>query len=698
MLIILLVQSHERKILREQYSFIRHAPAQTIPDSSIQLFPNNTAEKDKIEKYLTVEAALLGISDNISWYYKDLTKQFNITFDSDRSWLPASIIKAFVMLEAFRQKRIGLINFDQRVIISKQNVVPTELEAYDFPPLREGTRATIRELVDAMIDQSDNTAYNTLLDILDRRNINVTLHLLGFNDTAVGEKINLDDDQYQLDLQIPGRQPNRTTVKDFAKLFDMLYNKQVPNADEMLAVFKRQKVNYMIPALLPANTVVAHKTGEYSPYYHDGGVIYKPGEPFILTVFTNSNDPSVVSQIAKTAYYQDTSSISLNSVRSNIPNDKPHMIKYLTAMDTHSGNVLGVKIKKHYVRMTAADLGISNVDLAIGQNDTRIVRETAIVPGNILYIFKLLAEKIQLYQAKTNSEKVLILLQHAFNRIAEIKTVLRKGDVDNLSYLLNSCTNDIASALRIIKTTDVPDAEIIYIKQINDLLFSILGESTKYVANNKMSKFIDQVYAGYQDTQKEIAPLIKNADLENPFHHEPILGTVKTISGTQLMLALKDGSLKKVLLFATTQLRGFHSVQTENISTLHAGSRVAIDGEYTENGDIVPIFILKDIPADFPQQIEGIVTQINTDEGTMTIQDTSFVMRKIFITDTTTLESRDTQVNLEGITAGSQIIAFGETKNRFDILATTITIVANGSGVNEQIKILPPQNTQNSTY
>ncbi len=261
-------------------------------------------EQLKLKNDLEAQVTALGQSDNVSLYYKNLNKNYEIAINADRSWVPASMVKAYVVVEAYRQKEAGLVNFDQRILIKIENVVPTELEAPDYQPLRAGVRATVRELVYAMVVQSDNTAFNTLIDVLDRRNISSSLKRLGLTDTVVGEKLSLNGDQYELDSAATGRQSNRTTVRDFGRLFIMLYEGKISQSEEILAIFKKQKFHDMLPALLPADVVVAHKTGTFAPYYHDGGIIYKPNEPFVLVVFTNSGNPSAVAQLSKVAYYK----------------------------------------------------------------------------------------------------------------------------------------------------------------------------------------------------------------------------------------------------------------------------------------------------------------------------------------------------------------------------------------------------------
>ncbi len=647
-------------------------------------------QRDNLEKYLTVETALLGVSDNISLYFKDLNKQFKVEIVPTKLWVPASIIKAFVILEAYGQKNLRLIDFDQKVIIKRENVVPTELETYNFPVLVEGTRVSIRELVNAMITQSDNTAYNTLIDILDRRNISATLKKLGFINTAVGEKINLDDDQYQIDLQIPGRQQNKTTVEDFARLFNLLYQREIPSSDEILSVFKQQQINYMIPALLPKGTVVAHKTGESPPYYHDGGIIYKPSEPLVLTIFSNHNDPNIISRLAKIAYFK-VNNLSNNSVEDTdhkkTLGSRSHVIKYL-ATSKDQNNILGTKFKKKNTTPSAADLGITTQDLSIDREDARKVKDARITPDNIFYKIKRLGESIQIYLARSNDQRVNEYLRLSANRIAEIKAILKKGDLEDMSYLLDEFNKSLQESLRIIKTTDVPDLEVIYAKQVNDLLFATLEDNRKYLTNQQTSQFTNQLYSFYKENKREITDLIGNQDIENPYNHEPIIGTIKNITVNTLSIVLKDGSQKKVYLFDITPVRGFGKTVLEDISTLKPNSRIAVIGADTKNNHIVPIFILRDIPDNFPQKLEGIVTEINLEENSLKVQTEDGSSHKTVINEGTTVKSRDTIITLDGIKIGSQVVIFGEDeKSTSAFKAITVTVVLNNSGLNERTKI-----------
>jgi beta-lactamase class A len=51
----------------------------------------------------------------------------------------------------------------------------------------------------------------------------------------------------------------------------------------MIEILERQKFNEGIPAGLPANIKVAHKTGELSKINHDAAIVFAP-RPYVLVV------------------------------------------------------------------------------------------------------------------------------------------------------------------------------------------------------------------------------------------------------------------------------------------------------------------------------------------------------------------------------------------------------------------------------
>ncbi|MBI3486161.1 serine hydrolase [Candidatus Daviesbacteria bacterium] len=612
------------------------------------------------EKYLVTEAALLGVSDNISLYFKDMQQPNSpVGIDPTRSWIPASIIKSYVLLEAFRQKKLGLINFDQQVSIKSENVVPTELETDDYPRLREGTTAKISQLIGAMITQSDNTAYNTLLDILDRRNINTSLRNLGITETVVGEKLNLDGEQFQTDLQIPGRQPNTTTVKDLATFFSLLYTHQIPDSEEILSIFKKQKINNMIPARLPEDTVVAHKTGDWEPIYHDGGIVYKPTDPFVFVAFTNSGDPSVVAKLAEVAYFNDPAYVGKNLTYLNTSKRNLAMSNRPVYSMTPSEQVLGEKVDNKFPNITAEDLGITSQDLMPDTRQVEKVNSALIVPGSVFYDLKKFFEEGQLQLSLSNRQKAKTYLGLANTRLSEIKNLLSNGQVGQTDQLLSEAVEDIKNATDLAKNDPQKDLLLIKIKKTNDLYYAVMADKAASLPSNKKAEFVDAVYNFYQKSKAEVSPIINSSVIVSPTQQQPVIGVVEKVSPNQMILRFDDGSTKQVNLSTTTNVRSSDQEKTEDLNALKPGTKVAVLGPSGENNIINAQFVLNNIPKGLTDQHQGTVTEVNPNQGTIKLIDKKGQVNLVKVDDSTTVKSKDTNVSLEGIKAGSQVVVFG---------------------------------------
>ncbi len=648
-----------------------NSPAPSVsPQPSLKEATTSAAEPalsvDKLQKYFTVQAALLGVSDNVSIYFKDLKSPREIGIDSVRSWIPASTIKSFVVLEAYRQRQLGLINFDDQVTISADNVVPTELETDDFPKLREDTVAPIGQLVAAMIEQSDNTAYNTLLDILDRRNINQTLRNLGITETVVGQKLNLDANQAPKDEQTPGYQLNTTTAKDLATFFNLLYDKKVASSDEILAIFEKQKINNMIPAFLPKDTLVAHKTGDLAPIYHDGGLIFKQNNPFVISIFTNSNDPTIVAKLAEVAYFQDAATVGKPQakipMRSYLAQSKTAQAVQALAQNL-SGEVLAAEdgSTNTFPNITAADLGITAQDLSPEKAAAIKIGGAIFTPGTIFYDIKKFVEDTRLKLARNNSQKIATNLDISKDRLSEVKSTLKSGDIQTAKTLITQSENNMKKSIDLSQNGKPSDADLLKIKQVSDLHYATLAEVASSVPTAQKEAFVDMAYNFYTQNKKEIKPTITKSLTKTSPQQEPIIGTVAKVTSDTVTVKFDDGSTRDVVTNGSVPSRQFASTKIETQTTPQEGTRIAIVGQTTTTGKIIPAFILKNIPKAFPDKKTGTVIQVDPAKSTLQIQDNAGKTQDIKVNEDTVVKSKDTNVSVEGIKPGSQVTVFGTT-------------------------------------
>jgi len=80
------------------------------------------------------------------------------------------------------------------------------------------------------------------------------------------------------------------------------------DSDAMIEILLQQKFNEMIPAQLPIDVRVAHKTGWNDDLYHDAGIVYPPvGNAFVLAIMTKGIEKeqeahSFVASLARKVY------------------------------------------------------------------------------------------------------------------------------------------------------------------------------------------------------------------------------------------------------------------------------------------------------------------------------------------------------------------------------------------------------------
>ncbi len=215
-----------------------------------------------------------------------------ILINADESFHPASTIKICVMMEAFRQAHAGQFALDEPIVVRNGFHSLLDGSPYSLDPADDTDRGLYhitgqsvpgRELIQRMIAVSSNLATNLLLEQVGADKVTRFMADLGAPGLIVRRGVE-DKQAYRAGLN------NAATARGLMEVLLKLAKQQIVSAkasDEMIKILCQQQFNEMIPALLPAGTRVAHKTGWAADYYHDAGIIYPVnGEPFVLAVLT----------------------------------------------------------------------------------------------------------------------------------------------------------------------------------------------------------------------------------------------------------------------------------------------------------------------------------------------------------------------------------------------------------------------------
>lgn len=211
---------------------------------------------------------LEGIPGDIGLVVYEMATGDRVSIGETKAIEAASVIKLFVMAEAFRQREEGLIDFAMPVTVREEDKLPS-CGALTY--MKGDITLPLGDLVTLMIILSDNTATNLLIDLMGIGRIGEMISLLGMRETALRRKL------FMPELAARGVR-NEVSARDCARLMQLLLEGRVvsPGASaEMLDMLRCQRLRGKMPFYLSSRNVkCAHKTGEDDGITHDVGVIF----------------------------------------------------------------------------------------------------------------------------------------------------------------------------------------------------------------------------------------------------------------------------------------------------------------------------------------------------------------------------------------------------------------------------------------
>ena len=201
---------------------------------------------------------------------------------------PASVYKMYVAMEILKQVSNNEYSLFRQYIVRSPNDVDRtrEIEFDARPLLKNGDTVTINYLLDLMITRSDNSAANCLIDIATRKRINQTIHDNGWHGSDVTRKF------LKRKFEDPGYDTIRSTVTNALHAADFMFkiNKnQLINpwvSMQLKALLGRQLDTTKLSTGLPNTVMFYHKTGWWSYYTSDVGIIDDGKIKYIISLFT----------------------------------------------------------------------------------------------------------------------------------------------------------------------------------------------------------------------------------------------------------------------------------------------------------------------------------------------------------------------------------------------------------------------------
>ncbi|MBX2876593.1 MAG: class A beta-lactamase-related serine hydrolase [Saprospiraceae bacterium] len=224
--------------------------------------------------------------------FKNLSTGEEILISARDSFHAASTMKTPVLIELYKQAAAGKFNLSDSIVIKNEfkSIVDGSPYSMSIDDDSEGklynaigTKSTIADLAYDMIIYSSNLATNILIDLVDAKKVTQSMRELGAPDIQVLRGVE-DIKAFEQGLS------NSTTAYDLMAIYEKLALQEVVSteaSDAMIDILFDQKFNEIIPAHLPEDVKVAHKTGVITGVHHDSGIVFLPdGRKYVLVLLS----------------------------------------------------------------------------------------------------------------------------------------------------------------------------------------------------------------------------------------------------------------------------------------------------------------------------------------------------------------------------------------------------------------------------
>lgn len=220
----------------------------------------------------------------------------------DEPFPAASLYKLVLLSAVLKESKNGRISEEETLTSTKTHLrgVYGDMD-FGYEDAPENVSFTVAEAMNRVGQISDNFAAIMLTD---------RLRQLPHKDSEEGllfqmvRELGMNHTDFSSD-------PIQTTAQDVGTFFEKLYNGQVVSqaaSQELVGMLNLSRINDRIPAGLPPEAKIVHKTGELSHVRHDAGIIFPTkGNPYILVILSKDlsfEDDGVdaIAQLSKDVY------------------------------------------------------------------------------------------------------------------------------------------------------------------------------------------------------------------------------------------------------------------------------------------------------------------------------------------------------------------------------------------------------------
>jgi beta-lactamase class A len=224
--------------------------------------------------------------------FKDLKTGKQIKINDRVVYHAASTMKTPLLIEVYKQAAEGKFSLTDSIELKNEFKSIVDGSSYSLDSADDsekelykhiGEKRTIDSLVYQMIIVSSNLATNLIMTKVGAENVTNSMRKLGAKDILVLRGVE-DGKAFQQGLN------NTTTAHDLLLIFEKIARGEAVSPESsqaMIRILLDQQFNEIIPAKLPADVKVAHKTGSITHVHHDSGIVILPdGRKYVLVLLS----------------------------------------------------------------------------------------------------------------------------------------------------------------------------------------------------------------------------------------------------------------------------------------------------------------------------------------------------------------------------------------------------------------------------
>jgi beta-lactamase class A len=226
--------------------------------------------------------------DNVGIYFEDLFTGSWIGINEKDEFYPKSLFKVPVMVTILKKVENGEIFLNQNITLKEEDLDNLSGNLYKKGV---GYKISVKDLLNLMIKESDNTALITLENnFLDSEDYIMTINMVGLINPSLNQSIS-----------------PKAYMNIFRSLYYSTYLKR-SFSELALSILSDTNFNSQLTRYIPPSVKVSHKWGEdiNLGVYHDCGIFYIENKNYMLCVMTKNvskeQADNFISKISKITY------------------------------------------------------------------------------------------------------------------------------------------------------------------------------------------------------------------------------------------------------------------------------------------------------------------------------------------------------------------------------------------------------------